>query len=195
MRTEFRVAAIFSVLLSCQLFAAAVQAEDSERPNILFIFADDQSFETIHAHGLDEIQTPNLDSLSQKGVSFTHAYNMGAWNGAVCVASRAMLNTGRFLWHAHANVQHADQDVAAGRYWSQYMGEAGYETYFTLRPIDLKCTTWPLTKHTLGLLRNSSPNSNRYSKKRAIRWICRNHLGVTLPIGAIEIYRGCCGGC
>jgi len=128
---RYFVAAIFSVFIGSQLVAPTSQARESKRPNILFIFADDQSFETIHAHGLDEIDTPALDSLAQSGISFTHAYNMGAWNGAVCVASRAMLNTGRFLWHANANVQHVDKDVAAGRYWSQYMGEAGYETYFS----------------------------------------------------------------
>ena len=71
-----------------------------KQPNILFIFADDQSYETIHSLGNDEIITPNLDRLVESGVTFTYAYNQGAWNGAVCLASRAMINTGRFLWHA-----------------------------------------------------------------------------------------------
>jgi choline-sulfatase len=67
---------------------------DKEKPNILFIFADDQCFETLRSLGNDEIQTPNLDKLVRGGVTFTHAYNQGAWHGAVCVASRTMLNTG-----------------------------------------------------------------------------------------------------
>ena len=54
----------------------------SARPNILFIFADDQSYETVHSLGMDEIETPALDSMVHNGVVFTHAYNMGAWEGA-----------------------------------------------------------------------------------------------------------------
>ena len=71
-----------------------------QKPNILFIFADDQAYNTIHAHGNNEVITPALDNLAREGVTFTHAYNMGAWHGAVCVASRTMLNTGRFVWRA-----------------------------------------------------------------------------------------------
>ncbi|MBN12363.1 MAG: hypothetical protein CMI17_05080 [Opitutaceae bacterium] len=74
----------------------------ANKPNILFIFADDQSYETIGALGNKEIRTSNLDRLVNMETAFTNTYNMGAWNGAVCVASRNMLNTGRFVGRAHA---------------------------------------------------------------------------------------------
>jgi len=102
------------------------------RPNILFIFADDQCFETLHAMGCDEIATPNLDRLVRSGTVFTHAYNMGSWTGAVCVASRTMLNTGLFLWHAQRAARKLDQTFRQrDRMWGQLMAHAGYETYFT----------------------------------------------------------------
>ena len=41
-----------------------------KRPNILFLFADDQRADTIAAHGNPHIQTPHLDRLSQEGFSF-----------------------------------------------------------------------------------------------------------------------------
>ena len=117
-------------------------AQDSEKkPNILFIIADDLAYDCIHAMGNDEVQTPNLDQLARAGTTFRHTYNMGGWNGAVCVASRAMLNSGRFLWHANKLNLKAEQ--AAGRTWSQTMKSAGYETYFTgkwhvkLKPADI----------------------------------------------------------
>lgn len=62
-------------------------ADKSSKPNILFIFADDQTYESICALGYDEVQTPNLDKLVKGGTTFTHAYNQGSWSGAVCVAS------------------------------------------------------------------------------------------------------------
>jgi len=104
-----------------------------EKPNILFIFADDLSYETIGAFDLLDIDTPHLDKLVDGGTTFTHAYNMGAYNGAVCVASRAMLNTGRFVWntYAHDTGPKMKAEAEAGQMWSQLMKQAGYRTYMT----------------------------------------------------------------
>jgi choline-sulfatase len=85
------------ILLTNDSLAAA---EESARPNILFVFADDQTYESIHALGNDEIETPNLDRLVRSGTTLTRAYNQGGFHGAVCVASSAMLVSGRYLWHA-----------------------------------------------------------------------------------------------
>lgn len=113
------------------LGAAVATLCNAERakPNILFIFADDMTYETIGAYKMMDIDTPHLDQLAERGATFTHAYNMGAWNGAVCVASRAMLNTGRFVWQAQsANLK---QLAEKNLFWSQRMKQAGYETYMT----------------------------------------------------------------
>jgi choline-sulfatase len=64
-------------------------------------------------------------------MTFTHAYNMGSWTGAVCVASRTMLNTGRFLWRAQGLQKRLAKEREAGRFWPDAMRKAGYETYFT----------------------------------------------------------------
>jgi arylsulfatase A-like enzyme len=107
------------------------ETNNPEKPNILFIFADDQCYSTIRALGNTEIQTPNLDKLVNSGVTFTHAYNMGAWQGAVCVASRAMLNTGRFVWRAYGYEDHQQDLAGRGEMWGQLMQQAGYETYMS----------------------------------------------------------------
>ena len=74
----------------CFVFATNAHGEDS-KPNILFIFADDQCFETIGSLNNSEVRTPNLDRLAKRGTTFTHAYNMGSWSGAVCVAGQFYL--------------------------------------------------------------------------------------------------------
>ena len=104
---------------------------EKSKPNILFIFADDQAYNTIHAHGNNEVITPALDKLTNEGVTFTHAYNMGAWHGAVCVASRTMLNTGRFVWRARRNEKRLNELAKKRQFWSQMMEDSGYETYFS----------------------------------------------------------------
>ncbi len=67
-------------------------------PNILFLFTDDQRFDTIGALGNKEIITPNMDSLVRTGTTFTNAYIMGSTSGAVCMPSRAMLMSGKNLF-------------------------------------------------------------------------------------------------
>ena len=104
---------------------------EAKKPNILFIFADDQCYETIRELKITDIDTPHLDRLMKAGTSFTRAYNMGSWSGAVCVASRHMLNTGRFIWDAEIASKNAEQERSAGRWWSEYMKKAGYTTYMT----------------------------------------------------------------
>jgi arylsulfatase A-like enzyme len=113
------------------LLSTAALLSAVEKPNVLFIISDDQSYETISALGHTDIDTPNLDRLTANGTTFTHAYNMGAWGGAVCVASRAMLITGQTIWRARAKEKDLRAEVAAGRFWPQRMAAQGYETYFS----------------------------------------------------------------
>lgn len=79
-------------------------AEKAKRPpHVLFILTDDQRFDTIRALGNDEIQTPNLDKLVQRGFTFTNTYCMGGLVPAVCTPSRTMLLTGKSLFHIPVN--------------------------------------------------------------------------------------------
>ena len=113
-----------SVSLVCLIGPSCSSASGAPhgKPNILFIFADDQCHETIHALGDTEVKTPNLDRLARSGVTFSNAYNMGSWTGAVCVASRTMLNTGRFVWRArHANLP---EIMSREQSWSQLLRAA-----------------------------------------------------------------------
>lgn len=123
---------VLFILLIVFTFCQTREKQIEKKPNILFIFADDQTYMGVHALGNSEVITPNLDKLVQSGVTFTHTYNMGGWNGAVCVASRAMLNTGRFLWRAKkADEKLYPEMKETSQFWSQMMQNAGYDTYMT----------------------------------------------------------------
>ncbi len=105
----------------------------SEKPNIVFLFADDMTYTVINALGNNEIQTPNLDRLVNNGTTFTNAYNMGAWNGAVCAASRAMMISGRYIWDAYEfRKKWGKKDtIHYHQSWGKIMERAGYDTYMT----------------------------------------------------------------
>ncbi len=104
-------------------------AKNNSKPNIIFIFSDDQSYETIGINGQQKVLTPHLDKLTKEGATFTHAYNMGSWAGAVCMASRGMLNTGSHLWHAKEELKKCSEGKRKS--WSQLLSGAGYTTYIT----------------------------------------------------------------
>jgi len=70
-----------------------------ERPNILFLFSDDQRADAIGAYNNLNISTPSIDQLARVGFNFREAHIMGSIHGAVCAPSRAMLMSGRSLYH------------------------------------------------------------------------------------------------
>jgi arylsulfatase A-like enzyme len=87
------------LLLGLSLFALLATGRSlaaAPRPNILFIYADDQSYKTLGCYGAgpEWIRTPHIDRLAARGVRFERSY-LGAW----CMPSRASLLTGR-LQHA-----------------------------------------------------------------------------------------------
>jgi arylsulfatase A-like enzyme len=71
----------------------------SARPNVLFLFADDQRPDSIAALGNAVVQTPNLDRLVNRGFVFRNTYCMGSMVGAVCNPSRHMTLSGKALFH------------------------------------------------------------------------------------------------
>lgn len=105
------------------LFAASLHAVEV-KPNIVFLFSDDQNAQTIHGLGNEQIRTPNLDALYERGFHFRNAFCMGAMQGAVCVPSRAMLMTGRQLFRV-------DEKLAKQTLLPAVLAQGGYETYAT----------------------------------------------------------------
>lgn len=111
--------------------AAVGQAKNRAKPNIVFILSDDQSVNSLASLGNTQIISPNINALAKQGVTFSHAYNMGGWNGAVCLASRAMFNTGRSLWQAKALEKPQNKATRIKTTWANQMKARGYQTYMT----------------------------------------------------------------
>lgn len=106
------------------LLAAALAlsgATQEKRPNVLFLFTDDQRPDTIAALGNPVIKTPNLDRIANSGFAFTSAYCMGSTMGAVCNPSRHMMLSGRSLYRY-------DPKRMEGTF-GDVMTKAGYDTW------------------------------------------------------------------
>lgn len=98
-------------------------APPGEKPNIIFIMADDLGFNQIGAYGDTPIKTPRIDALARSGIRFTQAYS----GNTVCSPSRVSLFTGRDgrLMDNNSNtVQLKDIDVTM----AHVLKHAGYDT-------------------------------------------------------------------
>ena len=111
-----------ALLLGGLVSSTHAAATSAPRPNILFLFADDQRADTIAALGNPHLRTPALDRLVRRGVSFSRAYMMGGMQGATCVPSRAMLLSGRSLFRI-------DEKLTRDETWPAAFGRAGYATF------------------------------------------------------------------
>ncbi len=92
-----KTSGILLLLISLMHWHGQAQQASQRAKNVLVIYSDDQSYNTIHGLGNHEIRTPNLDKLAQHGLAFMQAHVMGGHQGAVCVPSRAMMLTGRYV--------------------------------------------------------------------------------------------------
>ncbi|MEI6819652.1 MAG: sulfatase-like hydrolase/transferase [Verrucomicrobiota bacterium] len=106
--------------------AASSHAADALRakPNIVFFLADDLRPDCLGVLGHSIVKTPNIDKLFENGFVFHNAYVLGSDNAAVCMPSRAMIQTGMsYLRQPKLNKYPAEKPTLA-----RTMKAAGYAT-------------------------------------------------------------------
>lgn len=86
-------------------------AVNSQKPNIIFIYADDWGYGDLSCHGHSTITTPNLDKLAQEGTEFLQ-FNVC---NPVCSPSRTAIMTGRFPARFFVHQHFADHDLNMSR--------------------------------------------------------------------------------
>ena len=112
------VAALISAI-TCPGTATA-----AKRPNVLFIFTDDQRPDAFGALGNPDIKTPNMDRIINSGFVFNRAYIQGSMTNATCLPSRAMIMSGKPLFRAPLQLD-------SGVLMPQVFQKAGYQTFAT----------------------------------------------------------------
>ena len=101
-----------------------------EKPNIIYILADDLGYGDLGSYGQKHIQTPNLDRMAEQGMRFTQHYS----GSTVCAPSRSVLMTG--LHTGHTQIRGNKEIMPVGQYPLSYgtvtipklLKEAGYRT-------------------------------------------------------------------
>ena len=97
----------------------------SKRPNILFIFSDQQRWDTCGCYGQPLDITPNLDRMASEGVRFENAFTCQP----VCGPARACLQTGKYATEVGCHTNHRllplDEKTIA-----HYLKDYGYDTAY-----------------------------------------------------------------
>ncbi len=86
-----------AVLAGLALAVSAAPGAGAEKPNIVFILADDLGWSDVGFNGADFYETPNIDRLARQGMIFTSAYT----GGPNCSPTRACLMTGTYTPRHH----------------------------------------------------------------------------------------------
>lgn len=120
---------IFFLPFVLSIIASASALADGNKPNIIFILADDLGYGDVGSYGQKQFNTPNLDRMAAEGMRFTQGY-AGA---TVCAPSRCVLMTG--LHGGHARVRGLDPPYLPGLYLidsdvtvAEVLKDAGYAT-------------------------------------------------------------------
>lgn len=121
------------IVVSLSIRAKTAFAQEKQRPNILWLIAEDLGPE-LGIYGTPEARTPNLDDLAARGMLFTHAFA----TSPVCSPSRSALNTGMYQTTigAHNHRSHRQQDPSPYPFplpegvelVSDWLRQAGYYT-------------------------------------------------------------------
>jgi len=144
-----RCLVLFLLGMSC-----LAQAVETNRPNIVFILADDLGWGETGCYGQKKIRTPNIDRLAAQGTRFTRAYS----GAPVCAPSRCVLMTGLNL--AHAPIRGNKERGEEG----QMPLPAAYTTWTRLIQRDAGYATCGIGKWGLGMPDNEgSPMRHGFS--------------------------------
>ena len=116
---------LFLPLLALLLIftACSQQAEEKQRPNIVFIMADDHAYQAISAYSDHLMQTPNIDRIANEGMLFTNA----CVTNSICAPSRATILTGKHC-HMHGKIDNRFPFDTTQVTFPQLFQAAGYQT-------------------------------------------------------------------
>jgi arylsulfatase A-like enzyme len=125
---HFRTSALLLVhllLVSAPVLSVA-DAEQSDRPNVLFIMSDDHTTQAIGAYGSRLAvlnSTPTIDSLANRGMRFDRVF----CNNSICTPSRASIITGQYS-QTNGVLDLTGNIPPERQYLPIEMGKAGYHT-------------------------------------------------------------------
>ena len=165
--------ALLTLLLSSALRAA-------DKPNIVYIMADDLGYGELGCFGQTKIKTPSLDRMAAEGTRFTDVYS----GGPVCAPARCVLMTGKHAGHAYVRANGGDYNLPRSEMTvAEVLRDAGYRNGFVGKWSlgDIGSTSTPLKRgfdYAFGFYNQSAAHA-QYPKA-----MDENDEAIALPANA-----------
>lgn len=102
--------------------AVPATPQPARRPNLVFIFSDQQSWDMLGCYGSSQIITPNIDACAAQGVVFNHCVS----SQPVCTPYRGMLLSGLHPLHNGAVTNDIQMLAGNGDYFAEVLRDSGY---------------------------------------------------------------------
>lgn len=118
------------VSLFTPLFANGQEAHKTEKPNIIFVLADDMSYRDLSCYGQQRYRTPHLDSLAMQGVRFSQAYAAAPESAPSRCCMLTGLHTGHSSVRMNSSARGQDNILDSDVTVAEVLKEAGYHTAF-----------------------------------------------------------------
>ena len=119
---------LFLPIGALALYSSAVAQQQSDRPNVLLIYADDIGYGDLSCNGTSAVRTPNVEKLASEGIRFTNAHCAAATS----TPSRYAMLTGEYAWRRKGTgiaAGNAAMIITPDRYtMADMFKEAGYQT-------------------------------------------------------------------
>lgn len=179
----------FALFSCCMLGLLSPALAEAEKPNVIFILADDLGYADLGCYGQEKIKTPNLDRMASEGLRFTQAYA----GSTVCAPSRSVLMTGQHGGHTRVRSNAVRPLLPEDVTVAEVAKSAGYRTAIIGKwglgnPGDTGIPNKQGFDYFFGYLDHLHAH-NHYPT-----WLWRNEEQVMIP-GNDEVARGVCGKC
>ncbi|MGQ1783615.1 MULTISPECIES: sulfatase family protein [unclassified Saccharicrinis] len=106
------------VLISC------TNTPVKQKPNLLFVFSDQQAFDMVGCYGNKQIITPNIDKLATEGLRFTNCFS----NSPICTPYRGMLMSGQYSLYNGCFTNDRPLLPGNGKKFAEVLRDDGYYT-------------------------------------------------------------------
>ena len=122
-KISFLISNIMTSLFLGALCSCQTQSEPP-KPNLLFVFSDQQTFDMVGCYGNRQIITPNIDKLATEGVRFKNCFS----NNPICTPFRGMLMSGQYSLYNGCYTNDRPLLPGHGKKFAEVLRDDGYYT-------------------------------------------------------------------
>ena len=115
-----------TIIVTGKLLTGCTYFIKKEKPNLIFVFSDQQSYDMLGCYGNSQIITPNLDKLAREGLLFSNCFS----NCPICSPYRSMLMSGRHPLNNGCYTNDVALVPGHGKKLAEVLRDEGYATAY-----------------------------------------------------------------